>query len=210
MAGIVLNVMVDPGDRRRFDAAVKRLLDLGRSPRVPFGRTALYIIRAARRLLRARAHDWGPMTGNLGKSLTYLLDSMSVTVGSNLVYAAIQQLGGTVEPKGHKYLAIPVLAALRRGGVWPRDIPKGSMKFAIAEIRLGSHSWTGPALVRTRAVERVGKDGKTRTIQRAGQVMYALIRRARIRGREYLVFKEPARRFLFDELQREATRRWRK
>ena len=192
-------------------AALERMKAVGRSPRRALGRTGLFILREARRLIRARIREWGPLTGKLGKSLTMILDSMSVIVGSNLVYAAIQQLGGTVLPKGgRKYLAIPVLSSLRRGGVFPRDLPRGSMKFVpAAAIRIGTHSWTGPALVRTEDMVKVGKDGKSRTVQRAGQVMFALIKRAVIKGRPYLVFGPPAREFLLGELRKDYTRAWR-
>lgn len=179
------------------------LARVGGSPRRALGRTALYLLRDARRLLRQRARDWSPQTGKLAKSLTFLLDSMSVVVGSNLAYAAIQQLGGTVRPKeGRRYLAIPVLPSLRRGGVWPRDLPEGRMKFVrAAPIRIGSHAWTGPALVRATEEERVStRTGKTRRVGTVGEVMYALIRRATIRGRPYLIFSSEARRFLVREL----------
>jgi phage gpG-like protein len=196
-------------DDRKVRRALERVSKAGRSLRKPLGRTALFIIRFAARLLRARNSGWGPMTGKLAKSLTMRLDELSVVVGSNLAYAAIQQLGGTVEPKGHKYLALPVLPALRRGGVWPRDLPRGSMQFAIADIRIGSHAWRGPALVR---VEGTGnreqgtgteEGARGRTKRRAGEVMFALIRRANIKGREYLVFGPDARGFLLADLKRE-------
>ena len=113
-----------------------------------------------------------------------------------------------VEPKGHKYLAIPVLASLRRGGLYPRDLPRDSMKFAIADIRIGSHAWRGPALVRVKDEFVTGKNGKERRVKRAGEVMFALIKRAKIKGREYLVFGPEARAFLLEDLKAEAKRAW--
>jgi phage gpG-like protein len=146
------------------------------------------------------------MTGKLGKSLTYILDSMSVTVGSNLVYAAIQQLGGEVKPKGHPYLAIRSAAICAAGSIRDRRRARCGSRSA---IRMGTHSWTGPALVRSGDVSVTGKDGKQRVVRRKGEVMFALIKRATIRGRPYLVFNEAARKFLIGELTRDYQRAWR-
>lgn len=197
----------DPADMAMVVRAMNALQKVGGKPRRALGRVGLFIIREARRLLRERIKEWGPHSGKLAKSLTQLLDDMSVVVGSNLIYAAIQQLGGEIRPKGHPYLAIPAQAHLRRSGVWPRDIPRESMKFVPnARIVIGSHSWTGPALVRVEDETRTGKDGKVRRVRKAGEVMFALVRRVKIKGREYLVFGGPARNFLLGELSRDATR----
>lgn len=215
-----IDIEFSRGDRRRFEDALKGLQKLGRNPRRSFGRTALFILRTARRLLAQRSQEWGPRSGKLAQSLTYLLDSMSVTVGSNLVYAAIQQLGGVVVPTGgRKYLAIPVNSQLRRSGTYPRDLPQGDLKFVrAAQIRVGKRSWIGPALVRASdqqpggAFQGAGRgpsprgDGPTRP---AGEVMFALIRRAKIKGREYLVFRQAGMQFLFNELRAEARAAWR-
>lgn len=214
-----ITIELSRADRRAFEEALKRLQKLGRAPRRSFGRTALFILRQARRLLAQRTQEWGPRSGKLAKSLTYVLDSMSVTVGSNLVYAAIQQLGGLVVPTGgRKYLAIPVNNQLRRSGTYPRDIPRGDLKFVrAAAIRVGRRSWIGPALVRAGdqrpggAFQGAGRglsprgDGPTRP---ADEVMFALVRRANIKGREYLVFRQPGMRFLLNELRAEARAAW--
>ena len=176
----------------------------------------MFIRREAARLLRAREREWGPPTGKLAQSLAIQLDEMSVTVGSNLIYAAIQQLGGEVLPKGHQYLAIPVLSHLRRAAVWPRDLPAGSMQFVSnAEIRIGSHAWTGPALVRAADEEVEGPwqgAGKSRRreghVRPAGEVMFALVRRVMVRGRPYLTFSNEARAFALGELEAEYRRAW--
>src|ERR1044071_3480370 len=93
--------------------AFERAMNVGADLALPFLRLGLFIRRAAQRALRSRPHDWGPPTTRLPRSLTYIADKASVVVGSNLVYAAIQQLGGTNVPKTGKYLAIPVLPHLR-------------------------------------------------------------------------------------------------
>ena len=153
----------------------------------------------------------------MAQSLALRLDDVSVTVGSNLIYAPIQQLGGTVLPRGHKYLAIPVSPQLRRRGVWPRDIPRDDMKFVkAAHIRIGAHSWTGPALVRARDTEvetpfeGAGKRGtgapRKRPVRKSGEVMFALVKRVTIRGRPYLTFSAEARAFALRELEAEFRR----
>lgn len=207
MAGVRLHLTPNPRDLAKLLRVFAAMRRVGASPRRALGRTALFLIREARRLLRARIREWGPQTGKLGKSLTMLLDSMSVIVGSNLPYAAIQHFGGTIKPKGHPYLAIPALAHLRRSGVWPRDLDADSMMFMPnAKIRIGSHSWTGPALVRVEDEFRTGKNGKQRRVRKAGEVMFALIERATIRGRPYLIFGPPGREFLYGELRRDYIR----
>ncbi len=98
-------------------------------------------------------------------------------------------------------------------GVWPRDFPPGELKFVPnAAIRIGTHSWIGPALVRAKDVRPVEtKDGKRvrrdesgryarKDASKTGEVVFALIKRATIRARPYLVFDEAAKNFLFSEL----------
>lgn len=192
-------------------AGFASLARVGRLPRRVLGRLALFILRYARQLLRQRVEDWGKRSGRLSRSLTMHLDDMSVRIGSNLKYARIQQEGGVVKPNGHKYLALPVLPELRRSGVYPRDLPRDSMKFAIADIRIGFYRWRGPALVRAedtyKIQRRKKKDGSTsqklRVDRAAGEVMYALVRRAHIRGEEYLVFNHTAARFGIAEIRKE-------
>jgi phage gpG-like protein len=207
MAGLGIRIEPDSRSLRLLREAISGFARFGRGPRRSLGRLGLFIRRFAQRLLRARARDWGNAGGGkLGKSLAILLDSMSVTVGSNLVYAAIQQLGGTISPKaGRKYLALPALPELRRSGTYPRDLPRESMKFVPnARIRIGTHAWIGPALVRAEDV--VNAQG--RKTKRAGQVMFALVKRVTIKGREYLVFGPEARSYLIGELKREAAEIW--
>ncbi len=194
--------------------AFARIGDLGRNVRPVLGQIGLYIRREAQRSLRSRSKTWGPHSGRLSRSLAIQIDAASVAVGSNLVYAAIQQLGGTVRPKTGKYLALPVLPNLRRRGVWPRDLPKDSMVFKPAEtIKIGSHAWVGPALVRKESVTRPGKTrkdgspGKERVIKAAGEVMFALVKRVRIKGDPYLKFDSKAQAFALEAITKAFRRR---
>ena len=189
-----IGVTIRPNERDSAElrAAFERLVKLGRSPRPVMGRIGLFVQREARRRLRSRKSAWGPKTTRLSKSIAVRYDDRSVVVGSNLDYAAVQQLGhpGITPKPGRKYLAIPATSALRRRGVWPRDLPKDSMKFVPnASIRLGSRSWIGPALVR--ATE--GADG---------EVMFALVKRVKIKARPYLVFGRAAQQFALAEFER--------
>lgn len=211
---IGIHIQPDEADLKKLQAAFDRLAKLGRNPRPVLGRIGMYVRRDAQRSLRSRRGEWGRGYGRLSKSLAMALDDTSVTVGSNLVYAAIQQLGGEVRPKSGKYLAIPATAGLRRSGTWPRDLPKDSMKYVPnAAIKIGSHSWIGPALVRAKstAEERAkagtqGRDKAGRFANKAedvhltiGEVMFALVRKVTIRAQPYLRFDAAAQAFALAE-----------
>lgn len=47
-------------------------------------------------------------TGRLANSINYLVDANSVEVGTNVLYAALQQFGGTIAPKQAKALSFVV------------------------------------------------------------------------------------------------------
>ncbi|MEM1542871.1 MAG: phage virion morphogenesis protein [Ignisphaera sp.] len=53
-------------------------------------------------------------TGRLLSSITYLAYPHQVIVGTNLIYAPIQQLGGTIKPRKAKKLWIPAGAHTRK------------------------------------------------------------------------------------------------
>lgn len=68
-------------------------------------------------------------TGNLAGSLNHRLSRNSGSVGTNLVYASIQQSGGTIFPKRAKNLAIPATKTLRGLRKPPRDFAPGELQF---------------------------------------------------------------------------------
>lgn len=194
--------------------AFARIGELAGNARPILGQIGLYVRREAQRALRSRSKSWGPQSGRLSRSLAIQIDAASVAVGSNLVYARIQQLGGRVRPKTGKYLALPALPHLQRRGVWPRDLPRDSMKFVPnATISIGSHSWIGPALVRAADVTRPGRvkkdgsPGKDRVVSAAGEVMFALVKSVNIKGQPYLRFDSKAQAFALEALTRAFSRR---
>lgn len=210
---MAVEIVISTTDQTRLEAALSRLRDVGGDLTRPFARLGLFMGREARARLRARPHDWSRMTTRLNKSITHKVDPARLIVGSNLVYAAIQQLGGVVVPKHGRYLAIPVLPHLQRGAVFPRDLPRESMKYSpAAAITMGSHSWVGPALVRSTEItapgrkKKDGTPGKARVVGQKGEVMFALVKQVRIKARPYLMFDEKAWEFLSGELEREYQR----
>lgn len=215
---IQLQISPNRADVQELFRAMEDLRRTGRSLRRPMGQIALYTRRASQRRLRNRPREWGARTGRLSKSLAIRVSETGFAVGSNLVYAAIQQLGGEIRPK-RKYLAIPVDSSVRRSGSWPRDFPAGALAYKpAARIRIGRHSWVGPALVRKRdEAPKVESDGKVRKRDEGGRfakkaaqkgdVVFALVKRVRIRGRPYLVFNRDAQLFALRAIAAEYQRK---
>lgn len=190
-------------DERAVRRALLRLMHLDGALRRVLQRSGLFIRRAAVRRLRERRGRFGASSGRLAQSLAIRTEPTSVAVGSNLAYAAIQQLGGTVVPRTVRALAIPMLRHLARRGVWPRDLPRDSMRF----VPLHAGNVVGK-LVRAedRVIETRGGKRRRRVAGKAGETMYLLVRQSRIRGRPYLVFGAEERQFLLAETQREVER----
>lgn len=62
------------------------------------------------------------LTRRLRNSITYQATATSVAVGTNVIYAAIHQFGGTIRAKNGTFLSIPVTPAARSAGS-PRNMP---------------------------------------------------------------------------------------
>lgn len=86
---VKITATFDQRELKRFRDAIERLSSVGREPRQALGRTGLYMRRDAQRRLRSRPNDWGKQTTRLSQSIAMQLEPASVTIGSNLVYAAI-------------------------------------------------------------------------------------------------------------------------
>jgi hypothetical protein len=95
---------------------------------------------------RTAQKTFKPGTGNLMRSFKAQMlqetgDNLSAGAVSDLVYAGIQNEGGTIRSSRGpgKFLAIPLANRDIPLGKWPRDYPKGALHVGIAPIpyRLG-------------------------------------------------------------------------
>lgn len=144
----------------------------------------------ARTRLRVRS-------GNLGRSIVGGVTDGWPAVGVSLKagggtkevgYARLQEYGGTVRPKGHPFLAIPVGPALTPSGVprfplGPRSVPG----LTFVPIRGGA---MGLLVKKT-----------SRTRKAFGQVYYVLQRSSTVTGKRFM--RDP-----WDQLEREAPARF--
>lgn len=209
-AGLKIDVNVAKGLSKLAQALV-RVSNLEQ----PAKQVALYGAAEARRRLNERPRNWGAHTGQLARSInTHVTPGGAlIIVRTNLIYARIQEEGGTIYPKG-KFLALPLKPSLRRSGTWPRDFAKGALRFEPAvRISAGGRKWIGPALVenekgtkpqgprRERITPerpkrnlkkpeslKIGKLAKRKATHKhkEGKPLFALIRRAKIQARPYL------------------------
>lgn len=89
-----------------------------------FQRFGVRIVRDSQRRIEDRRLG-DVATGNLGNSLQIQTSQFGGAVFTNVVYAGIQQRGGTIYPNPpRKNLAIPMLKRLRRDKSWPSDFPR--------------------------------------------------------------------------------------
>ena len=121
------------GDRKLFERVSTRL----RQPRTLMRMIGVHAMgQAGGRLESVLSPDPDAVrSGRLAASLTvgstggggnadsvFELTDTSVTVGSNVPYAAMIQLGGVIEPREKKALAIPLLPVLQRNQISPFDL----------------------------------------------------------------------------------------
>jgi len=134
-------------------------------------------------------------TGNMARSYTAAplfreKKSWSTGVYSTLIYAGIQDQGGTIHPKTVKNLAIPISDYVKvKVGLWPRDWPKGALH-----------------LVRS-------KKGNMLLADKSGKPHYALKTKVEIPGTGYLEEAREAaepgvRKILGDRVADKALKRW--
>lgn len=203
---MAVQIGVDIRGKREIYAAFERLLKVGGNLKRPLRLSALERKRAAQRKLRARRSRWGPSRGILARSLTERIDEMGYVVGSALPYAAVQQVGHpNITPKTAKLLAIPMLPHLRRNGIWPRDLPRGSMRY-VPIGRKGVVAKLVRATDTDISAERKKKGAKgprSTPKQKVGETMYLLVESVRIPERPYIGWDAEAERFLLQALQKE-------
>ena len=129
-------------DSKEVKEGLERLrlaLPLGGSMQVPFESMGRVLKTGAQMRFRTtrgpdgsaweksfRAREEGgqtlSLTRRLRNSITYRASQTSVEVGTNVVYAAIHQFGGTIRAKKGPFLSIPVTAQARAAGS-PRNMP---------------------------------------------------------------------------------------
>ncbi|NMC35298.1 MAG: HK97 gp10 family phage protein [Veillonellaceae bacterium] len=104
-------ILLTPTQAARWANRAPKLLDkaLARG----LGKAAMVVLRIAKEIIY-QGHDAGHLNidkGHLRRSLTYRVHKAGgvyAEVGTNVVYAAIHEFGGTIRPKRAKALAIPV------------------------------------------------------------------------------------------------------
>lgn len=128
-------------------------------------------------------------TGALLRSITSrqpVVEGNTVTIGSNLIYAAIHQLGGTIRPKHSKHLAVPVSREAKRAG--------SARRFLAANSKSGF-------LFGKKGVYGIGElRGGKRVLH------FLLLDEVVVPARPYLGFEEDDRAFISDLLQRRYVR----
>lgn len=136
MTGVTLTASLDDTQLR---AAVMRLSGLAKHPRPLLRQIGMGLVAAAdERFETQTAPDgtlWAPLlpayaalkeqmrpssdriltrSGKLVRSLNYRVNGQEVSYGSAMIYAAIHQFGGTIEPKKCNALVFPL--AIGKGG----------------------------------------------------------------------------------------------
>lgn len=113
----------------------------------------------------------------------FKVDNIGGEVGSNVEYAAIQQVGGTILPKG-RFLAIPIpLELKRKQAAWPRDIDPGRNVLQFFKTPEGGV-----------LVDEEGKLGF------GTGVLYVLRTSVTLPAKEFLQWSVEDRRFIADEI----------
>lgn len=121
MAASLTFTVKDLGVSRRLVRMIRAASDTTK----PIFRIALFVARRGKERLGG---------GNLSKSLNVRSAKNQGIVWSNLPYAAVQQRGHPgIRPKTVKHMAIPLIPRLRRSGIWPRDFPKGQLRFVMTK-----------------------------------------------------------------------------
>jgi len=121
-----VDIKVDIGGALKKTAALAKTPEAAKKQLERWGsQTVLMLMQSARDMKRSGS---GRKTGQLARSVGMKMDSGKLTtliVGTNVKkqtdvkYAKIQDEGGTIRPKGHPYLAIPLKGIKDR----PKDHP---------------------------------------------------------------------------------------
>ena len=195
--GIEIRIDVT-GDRELFERVSKR----HRTPREFMALVGVLIMGSAvRRLQTVLSNDADAVrTGRLGASLAvdttgrgnpdsvFELGDASVTVGTNLRYAAQVQVGGRIHPvPPNKALAIPLIDQLRRSSIWPSELDPGRELLDFVPIRGGKSGNVIGLLIDTE-----GAFGAP------GEALYAIARYVDQEPRPFLLVDDEDRRDIVD------------
>lgn len=120
-------------------------------------RAAVYVAGQAKRMVYAgRPEHLAAGTGMLRNSIKHEMHYPEAYIGSNVVYARIHELGGTIRPKKGQFLSIPV-------GDWT-DSPRNHPELRYAQ----------------------SVNGQPYLVTEGGEVMYILRRQVTLPARPYL------------------------
>jgi len=124
--------LIDDGVRAAIDR-VRQAMPLGKSAKPLFEQLGRVLKTSTQlRFRNQRGPDGGAwekswrarneggqtlsLSGRLRRSITYQATNNSVAVGTNVLYAAIHQFGGTIRAKSGPFLSIPITPAARAAG----------------------------------------------------------------------------------------------
>jgi phage gpG-like protein len=127
-ASITTNVrsVISRNDRRIANLRGEAVVRLGR--RIGLGAETKARRRLSERQIADRVSS-GRLAASIHSELSLDRNGLVISVGTNLIYARIQQEGGVIRPVTVKLVVIPTTKELRRSGVWPRDLPRGYLDF---------------------------------------------------------------------------------
>lgn len=118
-----MKIEVDIGGALRKTAALLKVPQAAKKQLTRWGANSVKELkRVAAGMKRAGS---GRKSGQLARAVGMMMDGRTLTVGTNVAregdvkYAKIQDEGGTIRPKGHPYLAIPLKGIKDR----PKDHP---------------------------------------------------------------------------------------
>lgn len=118
-----MKIEVDLGAALRKTAALKLVPKAARKQLQSWGAKAVKLLKYEAASMKKSGS--GRKTSQLARAVGMKMDDRTLTVGTNLQkqtdvkYASIQDVGGTIRPKGHPYLAIPLKGIKDR----PKDHP---------------------------------------------------------------------------------------
>lgn len=128
--------------------------------------------------------------GVAGEDTVFDISGSTLTVGSNVPYAAQVQRGGRINPKTARALAIPLQAQIQRQGFSPREIDPDRTLLSFRPARGGASGQVFGILVDEEGIFGRGE----------GLPLYALAEFVDQPPRPFLLIDEHDRRVVMDEI----------